>query len=327
MIGFGLVVAFTVPALIGMARHSFWLDETITLFPLPSGHETILEVAANLRKAVGSLAHTPLHTLMAAAWASVCPSSELGLRLINLPILLACAGLGWWWARFCEPGSAQRRWGLIALFATSPFFIYYAYDFRPYIFLVLTGAMMAIGLLILNESPRAALWLIGGGATVAFATQPTVALLVPWLVAIVLWSRRRTLPGLLRQAAWPMFACVVPATVAGWHYVLLLQSGGMTSYGAAPTFNNLAFVFYEFLGLLGIGPTREALRTLAPPPGREATVLIDLRPTSADWLQASTGALIWAIVLMFAARELWKTRGLSDNRASSLWRVDRKSVV
>ena len=318
---FGVAVLFSVPALIGMWRQSFWLDETFTLFPLFSGHTSILELAANLQKASGSLAYTPFHTLMAAAWANVTFSSEFGLRLMNLPMLLGCAWLAWIWARVCEPTVALRRWILAILFATSPFFIYYSYDFRPYALLILAGAMMGVGLLLLNEAPRRALWMICGGTALAFATQPTVALVVPVMAGLILWERRRAVPQLMRQAVLPVLVCAVPAAVVGWYYLQIWKTGGMASFGAPPTLKNLLFVCYEFLGFLGIGPTREGLRALAPPPGRESSILVDLRPTNVDWIWAAAGALIWMIALLIILREAWTARHDSSTRFSNLRRV------
>jgi hypothetical protein len=316
---FGLAGAFSVPALIGMWRHSFWLDETFTLFPLFSGHRSFFELVTNLQRTPGSIAYTPLHTLLAAAWASVSPSSEFGLRLMNLPMLLGSAWLAWIWARFCEPTSALRRWTLAILFATSPFFIYYGYDFRPYALLILTGAMMAVGLLLLNDAPPKGLWLICGGTALAFVTQPTVALVVPVLGGVILWQHRRAVPQLARQAILPVLVCAAPAALVGWYYVQVWKRGGMASFGAPPTIKNLLFVFYEFLGLLGIGPTREGLRALAPPPGRDPSILVDLRPSNVDWIEAGAGVLLLMIAFLIIIQET--RRASHSSRFSSLQRV------
>ena len=316
-----LAAVFSVPALIGMWRHSFWLDEAFTLFPLFQGYDSLFELATNLKKTPGSIAFTPLHTLLSAAWADMGPSSEFRLRLMNLPMLLACAWLAWIWARFCEPTSTLRRWTLAVLFATSPFFIYYSYDFRPYALLILTGAMMAVGLLLLNGPLRRSLWLLCGGAALAFVTQPTVALVVPLLVALVVWEHRRTLPQLARPAILPVLACATTTVPVGWYYLQVWKGGGMASFGAAPSVKNLMFVFYEFLGLLGVGPTREGLRALAPPPGRLANILVDLRPSQVDWIEAGIGVLLLGIAFLIVIQETRKASRDSPSQFSSVRRV------
>jgi len=115
--------------------------------------------------------------------------------------------------------------------------------------------------------------------------------------------------------------CLVPATLLGWYYLSLWKSGGLASFGAAPTLKNLAFVLYEFLGFLGLGPTREQLRALAPPPGREASVLIDPRPTSTDLLPVVLGALAWAAVAFLVIRRVRSQHLPPVQRAAGLQRV------
>lgn len=311
----GLMLLFTVPALIGMWRQPFWIDEAITLFPVDQSYASMADLVQKLSGAIASsVSHTPLHTLMTAAWAGLVPPSEFLLRLMNVPVLLVLGWVAWIWSGLCEPESAGRRWALIWLMATSPFFIYYSYDFRPYALLILAGALMANGLLYLDQSPRRGMWLTCGGVMLAFMTQPTVALVVPWLAALIAWQGRKSLGMLLRQAVLPVVVCCLPAAVAGVYYLVVARSGGMVTYGAPPSWGNFAFVFYEFIGFLGVGPTREQLRAMAPPPGKQATLLADVRPAFADFVPMIIGAALLLVVAVLVWRELRVRRAVAVDR-------------
>ena len=298
-----LLTLFCLPPLVGMARHPLWIDETLTLFPVPSETTSLRAFVGEFLQFPGSLRYTPLYALLVAAWARITIPSELGLRCVNLPFLVGIALLSRAYIWRLPLRSSAARWGALCFVALSPFYLHYSYDLRPYAALTCFGGMMLVGLLLCTEwNPRGP-WLVSAGFCLAFLTQPPVILLAPLLGLVVIILGRRDIRRSMRDWVAPGVVGSVISAGGAYYYHLVRSGGGMESWGGGGFAKNLAFIAYEFAGFSGLGPTRSQLRTLAPPSGFASSVEV-VHLSAVDWLPAAFFAVIWLAALFLAAKSM-----------------------
>lgn len=302
-----LCALFCIPPLIGMARHPLWIDETITLLPVPVETPSLRAFFFGFLHFEGSLRYTPLYMFLVAAWGRIVSPTELGLRCVNLPFLLGIACLSRALVWRLPLRSAAARWACLGFIALSPFYLYYSYDLRPYAALMCFGGMMLVGLVFCEEWDARGPWLLSIGFCLAFLTQPPVVLLAPLLALGVLFSGFRDVSRLLRAWAVPGVVGGLITAGTGWYYHIVRSGGGMPSWGGGGFVKNLAFILYEFAGLSGLGPTRSQLRALAPPSGFVSTIE-PVHLTWLDWLPVGVVAVIWLLASCLAVGAAMKAR-------------------
>ena len=304
-----LVLLFCVPAIIGMARHPFWIDETLTIFPTPLESSSFQSFVLNFLNFSGSIRYTPLYAVLVGAWARNAPATELGLRCLNLPFLIGTALVSKAFISRLPLRSKTTQWLALTSIALSPFYIYYSFDLRPYASLICYGGMILLGLLLLEEYEARGPWLISFGFCLAFLTQPLVIVLAPVIALGVLWLSWRDPSKSFRLWIAPGIVGIVVTAATGLLYKFVRQSGGLEGWGGGGFFKNIVFIGYEFAGFAGLGPTRAQLRTLAPPVGNESTVAA-LELSWLDWLPAIVFAVAWVIALIAVVRALWALRAM-----------------
>ncbi|QTN32163.1 hypothetical protein HZ994_07410 [Akkermansiaceae bacterium] len=243
----GLVVLALAVGAAAITKQSFWMDEGSAAFKaLMPDFKTWWKMNLELE---GSDVQMPIYMISLWAWEKVMGNTEYALRAINLPFLvLMVVAL-----------RNVRFWPLVCL--TSPFVLYYVGELRPYTMQMAGGAIAAAALIAVARGRKgsldglhallgAALFLClsslsaviwaGGLALGAIVIRPD------WLKAKGFW---------LRSLLWsPPFLAI------GAFYAWTLLGG----YGAAAhggSILSIGFAAYEMIGLLGLGPSRNELRS------------------------------------------------------------------
>lgn len=235
--------------LAAITHQSLWMDEGSGAFKalMP----TLKEWWTMTLTLGGSDVQMPVYMFLLWCWAKVGALSEYALRCINLPWLLLMV-------------FALRRvrfWPLVCL--TSPFVLYYVGELRPYTMQMACGAMAAaaFGTLIthrnedgfkgLHEAAAAALLLACSSLTAAvWAAGVALGVLIlrpDWLRRGGFW---------LRLLPWAAAALII-----GGYYIFTLLHGYRAASMERASILSVGFGFYEMLGLLGLGPGRNELRS------------------------------------------------------------------
>jgi uncharacterized membrane protein len=186
-----LVVCVVVGALLRLSAlglHSLWFDELATLHVVRAPDLT--EVLARDR-------HPPLFYWLLARWERVFDGGEGALRA--LPALISCGGL---LVFACALHQLVRRERIapaaactaVALYALSPFSIWYAQELRAHSMLEFTGALALASLVAAQD--RCAKWAAGSAAlatAIGLGSHYMGALLVPAVLVAggLLWWRER----------------------------------------------------------------------------------------------------------------------------------------
>jgi hypothetical protein len=254
-------LAFLVGAL-AVTSQSLWIDEGAAALkamePSLGGwwHNLRVEGNSNLQL-IGELLYL---------WGleKIFGSSEIALRASNIPFFAGGVGALAW-------GMGPRRrtqTAAVLLALTNAFLWYYLSEARPYVVLFGFAAVTAACLFRLLQEPeeslQSPLWfrlfcvgLIGLCLTSLIA--------VPWAlgaIGAVFYLRGWRAVGrcALRCKA---SAALLMASLSGLglYYLWTLQLGARASDVGRTGWANIAFIFYELLGLAGLGPGRLALRT------------------------------------------------------------------
>ena len=249
--------------LLAISDESFWIDEFWNAYF--ASIESLTKLVELLRIPSGS--QTPLHFAYSFFWGQLFSTSELGLRLSNLPLFV----IGQWslyWALRDYP--RQFAFALLTVSSLHPMIWQYANEVRPYIMMYAGGSMMLAYLLHLNAIKTQAK-LVSPGGTAIFVVG-----------SILLFGAS------LLGAFWVAAACVYVVAIhdrhLGWrylkepanlallsaflvitglltiYYLSSLLRGGGASRISSTTPATLLFGAYELLGLSGLGPSRLALR-------------------------------------------------------------------
>lgn len=246
---FAMLAASLAIGLLFIGGQSFWMDEGNAW--IKAAEPSIGEMLSSSRKLGGSEVQMPLFMVALWAWEKIAGQSEYLLRLLNLPFLVIAV-------------FALRRmplWPLVCL--TSPFVLYYAGELRPYMFQI-AGA--AVGFAALwriaetreSENQEGLHGLLGAGIFMA-ATSLTSGLWALGLAAGMLvlrpgWLRSRCF--WLKVAAWSPLAVAVAA-----YHIFMLAEGHRAAGGRGAGLLSMGFGVYELLGMMGMGPEKDAIRS------------------------------------------------------------------
>lgn len=252
ILGLALVLA--------VSRQSLWIDEgsTAAVSSAASPHECWQE----LLRVSGSSVQMPFYMFYMWGWVKLFGNSEWALRAAGLiwlvPGLVAMAS-GF-------PRRAQRM-AVMLVAVTSAFAWYYAGEARPYAMqlgasCLIFAALHRLGRDELSERQQSR-WL--SGFLFGFLMLCGSNLLgVIWSLAVlaagfILIPRRRLLD--LWKNGWPRLVLVcLLLLVLGGFYLWTLSAGARATAIGKTDWRAVAFVFYEQLGLAGLGPGRLDLR-------------------------------------------------------------------
>ena len=235
--------------LAAITHQSLWMDEGSAAFKaLMPTFKDWLWITFRIG---GSDVQMPFYMIELWIWHRIGFTSEYALRCINLPFLVLMV-------------LALRRvrfWPLLCLI--SPFVLYYVGELRPYTMQMAAGSLAALGLGQVikagNQRTFEGLHTVAGAALLLTASSLTAAVWAAGLAVGMLVIRP---DWLARRGFWLR---ALPWTVGG---LLLLGYYGYTIYlGYRATSSggggllSIGFGFYEMAGLLGLGPSRDELRT------------------------------------------------------------------
>lgn len=288
-----LIIFVLIAGTFAISRDSFWMDEAGGVFralipDLRGWWQMTLHMG-------GSDAQMPAYMLSLWAWARAFDQSEFAFRAINLI----------WLFVLIIPFRNLRLWPLVCLL--SPFVFTYLGELRPYLMQMAAAALAAAGLgrviagreeegfaglhllflgclLLCLSSLTSAIWAFGIG----------VALLVlrpAWLRQGGFW--RRSLPWILAAAA------------VGGYYTFTLVKGYRAASAGEGGLLSVGFGLYEMLGLAGLGPDRNAIRSAPSVVLRWLPLIVPACAviTAAwwlgvrDWLKAQPARVLLALAL------------------------------
>lgn len=257
-----LLVLVAIPLLVA-DRQSFWIDEAMTW------RITRIEdpgaVWHEIRTSLSSEALIPGYLFYAWAWTRLGGEGEAWSRVSNLP-WLALLGWVWWnWGARAYPQDRIRRLAFLALLLVSPFVLWYATEYRPYAAVIALGALTVEGISRAAGGSRAGPWIATGAALLAAAFHMLALALFTCLALQVLWGGRRNLLRTLRSWWVPALIAAIPLLAGLAAYYLGSTGSGASGMRAPLSLKNPAFIYYEFIGFLGLGPTRDALHVDSGP--------------------------------------------------------------
>lgn len=259
------VVAALIVTACAVTHQSLWIDEGNTA--VKALQPSLGAWWTTFVHEMGSDLQMPGYMLFVWGWEKIFGPSEFALRAANIPFFVGgVVALAW--------GLASRRRvqiAIVALALTNAFLWYYLSEARPYIVLFGFASITAACLFRLvnasEECLESATWfhffcagIIGLCATSLIA--------VPWALgaisAVVYWS------GLCAAARCARRCKVSSALMAaalgglGLYYLWTLQLGARASDVGRTGLSSSAFIFYELLGVSGLGPGRLELRANGP---------------------------------------------------------------
>lgn len=198
----------------------------------------------------GSDVQMPFYMPALWAWHKLGFTSEYGFRLINIPFLVIMV-------------LTLRRftfWPLVCL--ASPFVLYYVGELRPYTMQMAFGSLAALGLIRVTEGKTHPDGLSGMHTSFAAclllsASSLSAAVFAPGIVAAMLiirpdWLAKKSF--WLKSIPWALGGIALGA----YYTYTIIKGYGAVAMGGG--LMSMAFGAYETMGLLGIGPDRDAIR-------------------------------------------------------------------
>jgi len=233
-----------------ITTQSFWMDEGNAIFKamMPSLRD-MWNFSTHLG---GSEIQMPFFMLSLWGWEKLVPSSEYFLRAINLPFLVVMV------LAFRN----QRFWPLVCL--TSPFVLYYLGELRPYM-MQMAGAAIGFSALcrILRTDPEeksvVGLHVLFFSSIFLATTSLTAAVCSFGLVLGLIVARPQLLA---HEGFWKRIVVWIPlAFVVAGYYGFTLIEGYRATGDRGRGLLSMAFGFYEMIGMMGLGPGRDELRS------------------------------------------------------------------
>jgi hypothetical protein len=234
--------------LAAITHQSLWIDEGGPAFKsLMPTFKDWWTLTLQMR---GSDVQMPVYMASLWVWEKLVGNSEFALRAINLPFLILMVLVL----------RNVRFWPLVCL--TSPFVLYYVGELRPYTMQMAAGACAAAALARTIRSQSSDFQ--GLHATLASAFFLSVSSLTAavWAGGLLLGMIVIRPDWLKAKGFWLRALAWLPAAIAigGYYAYTLLEGYRATSSGGGGLLT-LLFGFYEMVGLLGVGPSRNELRS------------------------------------------------------------------
>lgn len=253
-------VALLVGAL-AVTNQSLWIDEGAAA--LKAMEPTLPAWWHNLRAEGNSNLQLLGELFYLWTWAKLFGSSEIALRASNIPFFAGGAlALAWGFSRH-----RRMQFAVTIVAGTNAFLWYYLSEARPYIVLFAFAAVVAAALFRLleneDEASTSGIW-FGFFCTGIIGLCATSLIAVPWAMgamgAVVFWcGLRASFRMAWRFTGWSIFLFVSLGLLAGY-YLWTLGLGARASDVGRTGLINIAYIFYELLGLAGLGPGRLNLR-------------------------------------------------------------------
>lgn len=241
---------------VAISRESFWIDEAFSgqLARQPSLQAWWTVLLGNKLNDV----QMPLYVGYLWLFARVFGVGEWCLRMAGLPWFI-CG------AFFFVSAFRSRRQRFFALCAVglSPFGWYYLNEARPYAMQVGGALLIAAALIRLQwDETRDGCWLgcyLAGLLIVSGSSMLGMIWAAPTVLAFVVMPRARLLQWAGRYRVGLILGLLAFLGLGGY-YLWTMSLGARASSAATTTWQSTGFVFYELMGLVGLGPGRLELR-------------------------------------------------------------------
>ncbi|PAW67341.1 MAG: hypothetical protein B9S38_12485 [Verrucomicrobiia bacterium Tous-C4TDCM] len=244
-----LILLVLIAGCFAISRDSFWMDEAGGVFralipDLGGWWKMTLHMG-------GSDIQMPAYMLSLWAWARAFDQSELAFRAINLI----------WLGALIVPFRNLRLWPLVCLL--SPFVFTYLGELRPYLMQMAAAALAAAGLArVIDDREQegyAGLHLLFFGCLLLCLSSLTSAIWAFGAGVALLVLR----PGWLRQGGFWLRSLpwILAAAAGGGYYTFTLLKGYRAASAGEGGLLSVGFGLYEMLGLAGLGPDRNAIRS------------------------------------------------------------------
>ena len=267
-----LIIAVISATLLMLApsNRSLWIDEgwsaRIIMAPgnLAQLWQMILHDSAGMPAQLG-------HSFMGFLLGGILGYSEHSLRVANL--VWAFAGV----AAFTFAGKKLGISWLPLAFAANPFVWFYVDEIRPYAMQLAAGSWMMVSFLYfisvnISASSRT-LWtnVFWFSSFVAYAASAlggfSIAAACCAALAALFFAKQFPLRGVwLSSVIW----VILLSTLTAFYSYFIFMKGAGASKQWSPSLMNVAFAFYEISGIMGLGPSRDAIRAAAKAGGLES---------------------------------------------------------
>jgi hypothetical protein len=238
-------------------KQSFWIDEGVTI--AVSRLRTLAEIGQYFLENRTSEPQLPGYFIYTHLWVSVFGDSELAARLSNWPWV---GVFSYFWIKISGLLALTKRERI--LFALTapilPFYVNFSMEFRPYVALIALGSMAYYGFLLRERSELQSTRLISWALCLSVFLSMLGLFFMPAILATEALKSRLKVKDIVRKYR-NTAAYVIPflALMTAYYIATVFRAaGGMRFY---PTPVNAASIFYEFFGMIGIGPTRESFHS------------------------------------------------------------------
>lgn len=248
---------------VAISSESLWVDEfwTAHFAQLPSW-QALFDLLL-----IPSGSQTPLHFGYYFLWGQVFPTTELWLRLANVPFFVL-GQVALFWALRAYPARLSALFLIIS--ALHPLTWQYANESRPYIMMLAGSQMMLAYILHLHAPPSHrsaesgwpfALFAVGGVLLFGASLLGAFWVLAASLYVVEFHFRRRRLTALFKgvHLGWLLIMLAIVGVLT-LYYADSLMQGARASRHASSSVATVVFAGYELLGLSGLGPGRLDLR-------------------------------------------------------------------
>jgi hypothetical protein len=256
-----LFIFILICGLIPISSFSLWADEawTLTEYGL---QPNLASLFTSLSQSGGGDAQFPGYNLYIWGWIKIFGATEYSARIANLPLYFSAV-------LYCFlylPRSCKFKIGFIALICLSPLAWFYLNEAR-YIISVFSFSMFSFVSVIsyfegdeknkkLNTYVFFSSIVLGSAFMMLYAFY---LILLAGLVYYYIREKKGNLQQLITQWKVPGIISFILLILIGCYYLYTLLNG-MGGTRLNPSFKNIVFLLYEFLGFGGIGPSRDVLR-------------------------------------------------------------------
>lgn len=253
------IVACLAALALWVSGRSFWIDEcNAAVKAIQPDLRSFWSTFSGMK---GSDFQMPLYMFLLWCWEKLVGHGEFALRSLN--ILFVWAAMLLVALRISLPRRFRLFWCLLA--AVSPMLAAYMDEARPYALQFLASTLVLLGMSPEERVEDAEKWripLFASGVVLLCASSLTGVLFAfgPCLWLCVAIVRNRKLVPFVREHSVSIVLSLVFLVPLALFYLYTLFSGSRASGMGSPNGKTLAFCLYEFIGCMGVGPSRLALR-------------------------------------------------------------------
>jgi hypothetical protein len=260
-----LVLAFAtvLMAAAAISNQSLWIDEGGAA--IKAIQPTIAGWWEALRTENNSNLQLIVHLLYLWSWAKLFGGSEVALRAANVPLLFGALAAAMWGLR----GMPGRQCWFVLLALVNAFTWYYVGEARPYILLLAASCAALAALYRAYTDPAEATagssWfrIFSASLLLVCATSlVAVPWALSWALAAAILVGFGNLATLARSNLRWTIGCAVTVVALAAYYLWTISIGARATDVGRTGLLNALYIVYEQLGLAGLGPGRNEVRTL-----------------------------------------------------------------